>query len=48
MLPVLQNLYTGKLSFEPGYGSIPKELMQMYLDVFGKTGEYLKKLFDGE
>ena len=40
--------YTGKLSFEPGYGSTPKELMQMYLDVFWKTGEYLKKLFDGE
>lgn len=40
--------YTGKLSFEFAYGSIPDELMKVFLDSVWKTGEYLVGLFDGK
>lgn len=40
--------YEGNLSFELNYGSVPKSILQKWLDYAHSVGEYLIELFEGK
>jgi sugar phosphate isomerase/epimerase len=40
--------YQGKLSFEFAYGSLPEELLPVWLNMVYATGEYMLSLYNGK